>query len=572
MKRIIILVLTLAILFISVFDKYSLPVNASDGTTEEETVAADAYCATANALMWEMLQTYLYGIAGQQAYDTYANDPQAQANLYADFCDWVETQKWLAQVEFTAVLYGGSVAVRNGQDVINYYKTAGSSALADVQEEAYKGWTVIKGGLNENNEEPQISPTSIPTTDSKGNRIARIAGMGTLIGCIGGYIKDLVNGERGEISDTFNGVAGIPDYFFNGQYGFDEEGFPIFDIKADCYVPARLAKDSVYIKKEDSELTWSYRNANYDYNSEDKMALCCYNTGQVRENADSEFKDFYYLYFYKYDDSKTFQSNLTNTFYRLYDNNWVTSGYSGLAVEAEEAINISYMPVFLTYEDMEYFFETGDCSKAINYFDGEVVKPSSWLDYQMANIAQQLQQILQAFTNLPTITTDDLAGFATSISQGLAANTANIQAMTQEQLQQFMANLNMDSAKNVAMGELTEYSPYTGAGDGETVVTPKPTLEPYKEYQRDNARMMVDLSQFFPFCIPYDLVHLIKVLNAEPVAPKFETTIKYAKLGINEKITLDLSSFNDVAKIFRTCEILLFILGLILLTRNIIRG
>ena len=80
------------------------------------------------------------------------------------------------------------------------------------------------------------------------------------------------------------------------------------------------------------------------------------------------------------------------------------------------------------------------------------------------------------------------------------------------------------------------------------------------------------LGSKFPFCIPYDLINLISVFEAEPVTPKFEIPFVFEKWGINESITIDLSIFDNIAKIFRTFETLGFIGFLIMKTRGLIKG
>lgn len=80
-----------------------------------------------------------------------------------------------------------------------------------------------------------------------------------------------------------------------------------------------------------------------------------------------------------------------------------------------------------------------------------------------------------------------------------------------------------------------------------------------------------DWQNLFPFCIPFDLIEFLGVLAADPVAPKFDWRI-YAPNVVDYTLEIDLSPFNSVAKICRTMELLAFCIGLILITRNIIRG
>lgn len=81
-----------------------------------------------------------------------------------------------------------------------------------------------------------------------------------------------------------------------------------------------------------------------------------------------------------------------------------------------------------------------------------------------------------------------------------------------------------------------------------------------------------DLSQFFPFCVPFDLIRAIKTLQAKPVAPKWVLPIKSDRFNIDEEIIIDMSQFEDLAVIFRIGMTLLFIVGLIIATRGLIKG
>ena len=105
--------------------------------------------------------------------------------------------------------------------------------------------------------------------------------------------------------------------------------------------------------------------------------------------------------------------------------------------------------------------------------------------------------------------------------------------------------------------------------------TVKPTTEPLpttKPGEIDSAQPVVDLSKFFPFCIPFDLIHLVQALDADPVAPKWTLKLEPPQFPVEWEVTLDLSQFESLAKIFRTGETLLFVVGLILITRGIIKG
>lgn len=86
-----------------------------------------------------------------------------------------------------------------------------------------------------------------------------------------------------------------------------------------------------------------------------------------------------------------------------------------------------------------------------------------------------------------------------------------------------------------------------------------------------------DLRLVFPFCIPFDLVHLIQAFEAEPEAPVFEIPFDLELenpwtgkkiLDYHETFKLDMSDYESVIKIFRIFEIIFFIIGLLMITRQ----
>ena len=74
----------------------------------------------------------------------------------------------------------------------------------------------------------------------------------------------------------------------------------------------------------------------------------------------------------------------------------------------------------------------------------------------------------------------------------------------------------------------------------------------------------------FPWDIPYSMIVLLSVLNAEPEAPHIDGTLD---LGVYEwNYELDLSEFDDVALICRNMMFVAFLFGLMLLTKRLIWG
>ena len=97
--------------------------------------------------------------------------------------------------------------------------------------------------------------------------------------------------------------------------------------------------------------------------------------------------------------------------------------------------------------------------------------------------------------------------------------------------------------------------------------TPEQEASPYK----------ADLREVFPFCIPFDLIHLLKVFEADAEAPVFEfpLDIEMDNPWTGEKVVdyhhtfkLDMSDYEPVIKILRIFQVVFFIIALMLITRQ----
>lgn len=103
--------------------------------------------------------------------------------------------------------------------------------------------------------------------------------------------------------------------------------------------------------------------------------------------------------------------------------------------------------------------------------------------------------------------------------------------------------------------------------DNPETPTPEEEASPYK----------ADLREIFPFCIPFDLIHLLKVFDAEAEAPVFEfpLDIEMDNPWTGEKVVnyhhtfkLDMADYEPVIKILRIFQVIFFIIALMLITRQ----
>lgn len=90
----------------------------------------------------------------------------------------------------------------------------------------------------------------------------------------------------------------------------------------------------------------------------------------------------------------------------------------------------------------------------------------------------------------------------------------------------------------------------------------------------NNMKLPVDITGKFPFCIPFDVIYLVKSMSAKSEVPRFELPFKihYGDINYEYTFVVDLTQWDPAVQILRTMLDLLFIAGLVSNTRNLIRG
>lgn len=78
----------------------------------------------------------------------------------------------------------------------------------------------------------------------------------------------------------------------------------------------------------------------------------------------------------------------------------------------------------------------------------------------------------------------------------------------------------------------------------------------------------------FPFCIPFDIAHLVEKLSQEKEAPKLEIPIEFHYLDFDyqETFTVDFADWQGAVTVLRVMLDLAFVAGLMVVTRELIRG
>ena len=250
----------------------------------------------------------------------------------------------------------------------------------------------------------------------------------------------------------------------------------------------------------------------------------------------------------------------------------------------------SNVPIFTSETQLRNFLNTGEgFQNALNYLKqyrladwlqedwaGELIDPLTGLSYlnDLANLARH--QGLNAIGNDPSL--DDMKQHLRDIIANLRPGYDPVTdpsvdpALDPICYPDTIPTPVIDPTADVVLQPAKDPTPSPNP-DPSPSTSPKPTTQPtHSPGEIDSSQPVVDLSKFFPFCIPFDLIHLVQALDADPVAPKWTLKLEPPQFPVEWEVTLDLSQFESLAKIFRTGETLLFVVGLILITRGIIKG
>ncbi len=203
----------------------------------------------------------------------------------------------------------------------------------------------------------------------------------------------------------------------------------------------------------------------------------------------------------------------------------------------------SNLPIFSSEEAAISFAKTGDLTGLLN---GEA--------YDFPDLVKSVPEVLQPLTGTK---------FSPSLLPGI--NTAVSNAVKSLPETSTDTKANTETYKETMTSTITDVAP-------KTEVVPQPSTTPGTEtgdgFEGDSYKR--DLKLIFPFCIPFDFIHFIKALSADPVAPCFKIPIKLDSLGIDMVLELDLAWMDPIMEIFRLGELGCFVIMLMAATKKMI--
>lgn len=546
-KRIVCVFLSVMILFFGVSNSYFSPVKM-DNVEAAETIVITGEIAR---LICEYFGAVTYG---------YASADKAKPNITTDD---------LAKVghEFIKKIYEenglpGEIADvqkelienKNALGMLSYAGQAyvfGSEALQEV---AGMDFSVINGGGGDDED---------PDEESKFKKFAKSAFSLTMAGTLAmSQVLPLVATELMNENPT-EYEQNNPEYKFTG---FDDSYIPDaqqYNIKAYSY--------------------WKEVNGSSQINEFSTMSRYRVHIIHGRDNS----------YSFRLDNN----NSITLPLHQITYNSNGSLRYDGAAslsmvyYPAQGSLTFSSnLPIFESAEAWEEALQSGDYTGALNY--NRVYPIADWLKDDWSGV------LYDPLTGLNTG-----LDWYTLVRQGLAPASSLGEDITSDSYRYGLR----DYFKNAKENRSEDNMPYVDTSlapiylpatlpevsikpDADVAVSPSididPGVNPNPNPDPDPSasptplpggglsytKPVVDLSKFFPFCIPFDLIHLVQALDADPVAPKWTLKLEPPQFPVEWEVTIDLSQFESLAKIFRTGETLLFVVGLILITRGIIKG
>lgn len=435
----------------------------------------------------------------------------------------------------------------------------GSEALKEVAETEFQ---VIMGG-NNGDEEPSPSP------DDK-----KKLNIGKAIGCIGAlsvfgatifeesvkfYADKFSKGEDNFLDEEY--TASLKDERFTRYEDLWNEETHQYEFK----IYATHIQYSGYKYVYNISIATPTRLHLQKGSSDDWFSICTDSGGSYKV-------DVKYDYYYPNGNHEIRQGNIY----------YIGTGYG-------DTYLYTNIPIFQSHDSWKKALLENDFSNALNYlkeyriadwlqdnWNGELFDPLTGLSYlnDLANMAKH--QGLNAIGNDPSL--DDMKQHLRDIIANLRPGYDPVTdpsvdpALDPICYPDTIPTPVIDPTADVVLQPAMDPTPSPNP-DPSSSTSPKPTTQPTPSPgEIDSAQPVVDLSKFFPFCIPFDLIHLVQALDADPVAPKWTLKLEPPQFPVEWEVTLDLSQFESLAKIFRTGETLLFMVGLILITRGIIKG
>ena len=377
-------------------------------------------------------------------------------------------------------------------------------------------------GFKDDSGDPTPSPSPDPEKKAFKN-IALVTVGASLVALAGAFVKDLLDGKVEGVAaeDYYTGLGftgkldqdADGNYLINGRITsfYDEDYLSYYTFDTKSTVPVLAVYGSSVPDKTWGTLTFY----GFQFNG---SLLASSGTSCIHE-------------FYKFG----VLSSRSDLNYR---------SYSSGTTKKDLLFNLN-IPVFGSSDSAKSFCKTGDLTGLLN---GEA--------YDFPELTKSVPTVMQPLTGY-----EFAPGRLRNVNQALADAAAKVQPET-----------GTDTAAATKTYTDTMTDTMTKVAP-KTEVNPLPSTTPGTETGEgfEGESYKRDLKLLFPFCIPFDFIHLIQALKAEPETPKFEIPVKLDFVDVDTSIVIDLAWMDPIMKIWRLGELGLFIVMLMKSTSKVIR-
>lgn len=374
-------------------------------------------------------------------------------------------------------------------------------------------------GFKDDSGDPTPSPSPDPEKKPFKN-IALVTVGASLVALAGAFVKDLFDGKvEGVDPDVY-----IPDGMFTGYPTESNAG------KINIYASYFYNNSSTL-----SEEKYSYNATNED---------CFYFLASYGTTASGSYilkPGIYYISSGRtvFPSYSYLQDDLGNAF----TFNWISYPVPDTGYRFGNYTIVSNIPIFAHFGFDAYC--KGDTSMLLHAPD----------IYDFPELIKSVPTVMQPLTGY-----EFAPGRLRNVNQALADAATKVQpetgtdtAAATKTYTDTMTDTMTKVAPKTEVNPLPSTTPGTETGDG---------------FKGDSYKR--DLKLIFPFCIPFDFIHFIKALSADPVAPCFKIPIKLDSLGIDMVLELDLAWMDPVMEIFRLGELGCFVIMLMAATKKMI--
>lgn len=374
-------------------------------------------------------------------------------------------------------------------------------------------------GFKDDSGDPTPSPSPDPEKKPFKN-IALVTVGASLVALAGAFVKDLFDGKvEGVDPDVY-----IPDGMFTGYPTESNAG------KINIYASYFYNNSSTL-----SEEKYSYNATNED---------CFYFLASYGTTASGSYilkPGIYYISSGRtvFPSYSYLQDDLGNAF----TFNWISYPVPDTGYRFGNYTIVSNIPIFAHFGFDAYC--KGDTSMLLHAPD----------IYDFPELIKSVPTVMQPLTGY-----EFAPGRLRNVNQALADAATKVQpetgtdtAAATKTYTDTMTDTMTKVAPKTEVNPLPSTTPGTETGDG---------------FEGDSYKR--DLKLVFPFCIPFDFIHFIQALSADPVAPCFKIPIKLDSLGIDMVLELDLAWMDPVMEIFRLGELGCFVIMLMAATKKMI--